>query len=212
VLIGKVIDLKTAEAAMLSDTLDCMTGGMFLVNARGHIVHANACGHALLADGLLLRADGRKLVIADTVAEQALYEIFLAADKGDTAVGIKGIAVPLAARDGERYVTHVLPLTSGARRRAGAAFAAVAALFVHKATLETPSPPEILAKAYKLTPTELRVLLAVVQVGGVPETAVALGVAETTVKTHLSHLFEKTGSTRQADLVKLVAAFSSPLA
>jgi DNA-binding CsgD family transcriptional regulator len=39
-----------------------------------------------------------------------------------------------------------------------------------------------------------------------------LGVAESTVKTHLGHLFEKTGVTRQADLVKIVAGFSTPFA
>jgi DNA-binding CsgD family transcriptional regulator len=65
---------------------------------------------------------------------------------------------------------------------------------------------------YKLTPAELRVLLAIVDVGGVPEVAAALGVAVTTVKTHLNRLFEKTGVGRQADLVKLVAGFSTPLA
>ena len=65
---------------------------------------------------------------------------------------------------------------------------------------------------YKLTPTELRALLAIVDVGGVPEVAAALGVSVTTIKTHLSRLFEKTGVTRQADLVKLVAGFSTPLA
>jgi DNA-binding CsgD family transcriptional regulator len=58
---------------------------------------------------------------------------------------------------------------------------------------------------------ELRVLLAVVEVGGVPEVAEVLGIAETTVKTHLGHLYEKTGVRRQADLVKLVAGFSNPL-
>jgi len=31
-----------------------------------------------------------------------------------------------------------------------------------------------------------------------------LGVADTTLKTHLRRLFEKTGTNRQADLVKLV--------
>jgi DNA-binding NarL/FixJ family response regulator len=59
---------------------------------------------------------------------------------------------------------------------------------------------------------ELRVLIAVVEVGGVPEVATALGVAETTIKTHVSRVFEKTGAGRQADLVKLVAGFSTPLA
>lgn len=43
------------------------------------------------------------------------------------------------------------------------------------------------------------------------ETARALGVAEAAVKTHLHRLFGKPGATRQADLVKLVAGFSSPL-
>jgi DNA-binding CsgD family transcriptional regulator len=48
-------------------------------------------------------------------------------------------------------------------------------------------------------------------VGGVAKVAEALGVAESTVKTHLGRVFEKTGTTRQADLVKLVAAYASPL-
>ncbi len=81
---------------------------------------------------------------------------------------------------------------------------------VHKAALATPSPPEAIAKAYKLTPMELRVLLAS-RSWGVPEVAEALGVAETTVKTHLGRTYQKTGANRQADLVKLVAAFSNPL-
>jgi DNA-binding CsgD family transcriptional regulator len=51
-----------------------------------------------------------------------------------------------------------------------------------------------------------------VDIGGVPEAAAALGVATTTIRTHLGRLFEKTGLGRQADLVKLVAAFSTPLA
>jgi DNA-binding CsgD family transcriptional regulator len=54
--------------------------------------------------------------------------------------------------------------------------------------------------------------LAIVEVGGVPEVADALGIADTTVKTHLGRLYEKTGAGRHADLVKLVAGFASPLA
>ena len=54
-------------------------------------------------------------------------------------------------------------------------------------------------------------MLAIVEVGGVPEVAEALGIAETTVKTHLHRTYQKTGINRQADLVKLVAAFSNPL-
>jgi DNA-binding CsgD family transcriptional regulator len=149
--------------------------------------------------------------VNDRQADQVLADTFATAGNGDAAIGIRGVAVPLVAGDGERHVAHVLPLTSGARRQAGTRYAAVAALFVHKAALDTPSPPEAIAKAYKLTPMELRVLLAIVEVGGVPEVAEALGIAETTVRTHLHQTYHKTGTNRQADLVKLVAAFSNPL-
>ncbi len=212
VLVGNAIDLRSAEAANLADTLDGIAAGMFLVDASGLIVHANAAGHALLSAGEILRAAGGRLVAGDAQTDQIFLDIFTAAGRGDAAVGTTGIAVPLTARDGAHHVAHVLPLTSGARRRAGTAYAAVAAIFVHKAVLATPSPPEVIAKTYSLTPSELRVLLAIVEVGGVPETAAALGVAETTVKFHLRRLFEKTGAKRQADLVKLVAGFGNPFA
>jgi DNA-binding CsgD family transcriptional regulator len=120
--------------------------------------------------------------------------------------------MPLRGRDGKEYVAQILPLTSGARRAAGAAHAAVAALFIRAATLSLPHPLETIAGLYRLTPAELRVLLGIVQIGGVPEVAAALGIADTTVKTHLGRLYAKTGTARQADLVKLVAGFAMPLA
>ena len=211
VLVAHLVDHRTAEAATFGDALDGIGAGLFFVDASGRIVHANAGGHAMLAQGTLLRAIGGRLVPNDASAEQGLLETFSMAESGDGALGTRGVAVPLVARDGEHYVAHVLPLTAGARRRAGAAYAAVAAVFVHKAGLDMPSPQEVIAKFYKLTPTELRVLFAIVQVGGVPNVAEAMGISESTVKTHLRRLFAKTGSDRQADLVKLVAAYANPL-
>ena len=210
-LIGRVIELKKAEAATFADTLDGISAGMFLVDATGHITHFNAAGHAILSKSDIFRADSGRLAARDPQADQALADIFATAGNGDAAIGVKGIALPLTAADGECHVCHVLPLTSGTRRGAGRNYAAVAALFVHRAAPDIPSPPEAIAKAYRLTPTELRVLLAIVEVGGVPEVAEVLGVATETVKTHLGRLYRKTGACRQADLAKLVAGFSSPL-
>ncbi len=211
VLIGRMFDLKAAEAATFADTLDGLSVGMCLVDAGGRIVHANAAGYAIIGSGDVLRSVGGRLVAHDPQVDKTLREIFAAADQGDAALGTMGIAVPLIGKDDERYVAHVLPLTSGARRRAGRTYTAAAALFVRKAALVVPSAFEVIGKTFKLTPTELRVLLAIVEVGAVPEVAAALGVAVTTVKTHLGRLFEKTGATRQADLVKLVAGYASPL-
>jgi DNA-binding CsgD family transcriptional regulator len=209
VLIGNAVNLKKTEAATFADTLDSLSGGMFLVEASGRLVHANAAGQVMLNEADVLRMSSGQLTTGDRHAARTLANTFASAGDGDTAIGAKGIAVPLVARDGEPYVAHVLPLTSGDRRRADAGRAAVAALFVHKVALGTHAP-EAIAKAYKLTPSELRVLLAVVEVGGVREVAEALGVAETTIKTHLGRLYQKIGARRQADLVKVVAGFSNP--
>jgi DNA-binding CsgD family transcriptional regulator len=212
VLIGQVIDLKQAEAATFADMLDGLSAGMFLIAADGRIVHANAAGHGMLSAGNCLRSNCGRLVTCDNQVDKILHETFAAANNGDAGIGVKGIAMPLTAHNDERYVAHVLPLTSGSRRSAGRAYTATAAMFVRKAALESPSASEVIGRTYKLTPTELRVLLGIVEVGGIPEVAAALGVADSTIKTHVGRLFEKTGTSRQADLVKLVAGFSTPLA
>ena len=212
VVIGKVIDLNKVEAASLADTLDAIAAGFFLVDANGRIVHANASGLAMLDDGGVIQAAGNKLTVNDAAANRTLHDIVINAGGGDAALGANGIAVPLPGRDGERYVAHVLPLTSGARKEAGVAYSAVAAVFVRKAALDLKHPLEALANAYKLTPTEMRVLMMIVQIGGVPEVAPILGISETTVRTHLQNVFAKTGTSRQADLVKIVAGYMSPLA
>ena len=211
VLVGRLIDLKSAQAATFADTLDGLSAGICLTDASGRIVHANAACHVILAAGDPFFVTGGRLVARDAQVDQTLQTMFAAAGEGDAAIGTQGIALPLTGQDGARYIAHVLPLTSGARRLTGFAYTAVAAVFIRKAALESPAPPEVIARTYKLTPTELRVLLAIVEVGGVPEVAMALGVAETTIKTHLGRLFFKTGAARQADLVKIVAGYASPL-
>jgi DNA-binding CsgD family transcriptional regulator len=211
IVVSQLVDRAAAEAATFGNALDGIDAGLFFVDASGRIVHANTSGHDMLAQGVLARASGGKLASNDVNAVQAFDEIFGIADSSDADVGPRGGAVALTASDGDHYVAHVLPLTARARRQVGAGFEAIAAVFVKKAALDMPSPHDIIAKFYKLTPTELRVLFAIVQVGGVPEVAESMGISPSTVKTHLRRLFVKTGTDRQADLVKLVAGYVNPL-
>jgi DNA-binding CsgD family transcriptional regulator len=210
-LIGKVIDLHRVEAAALADSLDALASGMVIVDSTGRIVHANASAHRLIAEANVLRAANGRIATLDPGSSRQLLDVFTAARAGDAAVGRRGIAVPLTARTGERYVAHVLPLTSGARRKAGVSYAATAAMFIRKAVMDLPSPPEAVASQFRLTPAEVRVLFAIVEIGGVPEIAPVLGIAEQTVKSHLHRIYEKTATKRQADLVKLVAGYSGRL-
>jgi DNA-binding NarL/FixJ family response regulator len=211
VLIGNVIDLHDEKGAMLADAFDTLAAGVFLVDEQARIVFANAAGQVLLGEATILHGARGVLTMTDMDAGRAFRDAIQAAAGGDAVMGGKGVAVPLSPQPDRRWLAHILPLTSGARQNAGLAYAAVAAVFVRKAALDTPSPMQTVARLYKLTPSELRVLGAIIEVGGVAAVAEALGISEATVKTHLQHLFEKTGLRRQTDLVKLIAGHANPL-
>jgi DNA-binding CsgD family transcriptional regulator len=209
--VGSEFIQKSVAADSLADALDTLGTAIMLVGEDGALVHANAAATGLLAQTDILRKSGGKLIARKAEASHGLNALIAAAREGGVDIDPRAGAISLPTAGGNPYVAHVLPLTAGKRRRAGQKHDAVAAVFVREARLGLTAPPEAIARQYGLTPTELRVLLAIVDIGGVPEVADALGIAETTVKTHLARLFQKTGSTRQADLVKLFARFASPL-
>jgi DNA-binding CsgD family transcriptional regulator len=210
VLIGNVLDLNTSERTAFADTLSGLAAGVFLVDKDARIVFANRSGQIMLDDGKILRRKDSVLTTVDPQRTTTLPEIIALARDGDAAVGVNGIALPLSSPP-EPWLAHILPLTSGIRRDAGIEYSAVAAVFVHKASIQIPSAMETMSKLYKLTPSELRVLAALSEVGGVPAVAEVVGISQATVKTHLQGLFAKTGTNRQTDLVKLVAVHASPL-
>src|SRR5258706_194339 len=183
------MSIGVGQVVSTADLVQGVSAGMILLDANGRFVHANAAGNAILEAEDFRRAGGGRLVASDVPINAALRDILIAADAGAAALGIKGVALPLTARDGERYVAHVLPLTSGARRRMGAAYNAAAALFIRKTTLEAFSPPEVIGRMYKLTPSELRVLLAIVDIGGVSEGGAGLGAGVTTLQNPLRPFF-----------------------
>jgi DNA-binding CsgD family transcriptional regulator len=211
VAIARIVELHKIEAAMLADAVDTISAGVALVADEGRIVCVNGAARVMLEARDLVREDHGILSASSPEAREALRDAIAGAGSGEIAARGRRAAVALLSRDGERYVAHVLPLTAGARREARLRYAATAAVFIHRAAPDGLTPVEAISQHFQLTPAELRVLVAIVEVGGVPEVASVLGISETTVKTHLRHLFEKTDTHRQADLVKLVANYSAPL-
>jgi DNA-binding CsgD family transcriptional regulator len=198
-----------AKAAALTDMFDAVAVGVLLLDRSRAVVEANAAARRLLDGGRLFQPGAIRLTPLDAAADRQLAAA-LAAPIGAAPARTAPLTLVIADSAGERYVAQLLPL--GARGfAAGLPRRAVAALFIRPASFPGAAAPEVLARAYHLTPTELRILLALAEIGGVPEVAEALGVAGSTVKSHLRQLFDKTGTRRQAELVRLLAAFSPPL-
>jgi len=193
------------KAAALTATLNHVEVAVFLVGPDSAIAFANDAARALLGEGALVREEAGALHAAAADTDRVLHDIFASAETGDASVGVRGVAVPLMDVGQERWFAHVLPLTSGRRYEASRAAHAVAAVFIRRIAPNAPPPLEALARLYKLTAAEVRVLEAMLRERGVKAMAETLGLSQGTVKTHLHNVFRKTGATRQSDLVKLVA-------
>lgn len=209
-LIGRTIDLHKLKAAAFGDAIDRLAAGVFLVTSSASLVHANQSGEAMLAAGEPLRFGRGTLAAVEDRAHRALTEALAATERGDVGIGGTGIAVLIEGQSGKRYVAHVLPLGSGERRQASNGHSASAALFVREAAVDLDAAIGAATQLYGLTPAEVRVLRAVIEVGGLPAIAALLGTSRSTVKSQLEAIFKKTGTRRQAELVHLISGFESP--
>lgn len=94
--------------------------------------------------------------------------------------------------------------------RPGLSLGAVAAVFITPSADSASPPFEALAALYDLTPMEARVMIEIASGKNRATSAIALGIADSTVKTHLARVFEKTRTAEQPELAKLVASLTSP--
>lgn len=206
-IMGRQIRARSHTVEDLADVLDGLNTAICLLDADGRVVHANAACRQLFADANLLAMVGDRIVARNTQTDKifrGLFEIDAAAGSGAR----RRIELATSA-DGQHYLLHAFPLK---RDRSLPRDTAATMLFVQRASMLPMLAADAIAAAFRLTPSELRVLMAIIEIGGVPDIAAKLGVAETTVKTHLGRLFEKTGAGRQADLVKIAAGFAVPFA
>ncbi|CAN7527980.1 LuxR C-terminal-related transcriptional regulator [Bradyrhizobium sp. LjRoot220] len=202
--ISDALDLRTLHSEMLEKTLDVLAAGVFLTARDGRVVYMNAAAERQVTIGTSIRILNNRLDPVDAAARAALSKAIerSAADDVDGTAGERSLAIP--DENGAGYIATLLPVQRGHRRDIVAPFAASAAIFMQD-PLEAPlMPGEAFARLHKLTGAELRVLLALAQGLGAREAADMLGIGEPTVRSHLQHMFAKTHTLRQADLLRLL--------
>ncbi|MGX5804043.1 helix-turn-helix transcriptional regulator [Bradyrhizobium sp. Arg314] len=209
-LIGDLLDQTRITANLYRETLDHLAVPVVLASADAAILHANGAADRMFSgQGPILSRNGL-LQPQNPAVARALADAIAGAASADASLGSRGIGLPVSAPGQPPAVAYVLPLTEGTAR---AAFRpACAAVFVSTTTSSSPLPEAVLTTLFDLTPAEARVLLRIG--GGLPASkcALSLGISENTLKTHLNRIFAKTGTRRQADLVKLSADIGMPFA
>jgi DNA-binding CsgD family transcriptional regulator/PAS domain-containing protein len=209
VTISKVLDVRTIEGARMAQTLDALRCAVVLTNEHGAILHANHAAEAMLNGGDPVRSVKGILQASLPSAAQELRAA-LALAGNEAGIGRTGLAIRLTAPDSDLplALAHVLPLT-GSDFRTRLQPAAVAAVFIG-APVDAQDSAGMAAAAFGLTPAETRVLASLLAGLPLAETATALGITRDTAKNHLNRIFQKTGVTRQADLMRLAMGLIPP--
>ncbi len=208
--IGEALELRSVQVANLAESLDGLSAAVFIIDERGNLAHSNASGREMLSEEKIFRLHGDRLQAVKSAANAGIAASLTQMRDSKTTLD-RIPAVALESETGPRYFAHLLPLTAGFRRKMGLSHSASAAIFVVKTALDITVAIEMIGDEYRLTQAELRVLRAVIEIGGVAEIASTLAISEETIRTHLRHLFDKTDARSQVELVKLVAERISPL-
>ena len=88
---------------------------------------------------------------------------------------------------------------------------AIAAVFVSDAPGGPATSGEILSALFDLTPAEARIFSLVVEGRELAEIGTQLSISPATAKTHLAHIYAKTGRNSRADLVRLAHELAPPV-
>jgi DNA-binding CsgD family transcriptional regulator/PAS domain-containing protein len=194
------IDGLTHAGAELSAALDTVGNGILVIGPDYRVLSLNGAAEQLVrtGDGLAL-AQGH-LTAANRHADQVLGCALHAALDGDTDGVRHGNSLICERPSGARaFVIHVLPLHT--LEEPGRPRAMV--VLINPAREPEPSAA-LLQQLFQLTRTEADVALRVSRGAEPKAIAHELAVSIPTVRTHLRRVFEKTGTHRQADLVRLI--------
>ncbi|MGW4099351.1 helix-turn-helix transcriptional regulator [Mycobacterium sp. NPDC004974] len=196
----RALDDFAHEDADLHAALDSVVHGIVVAGPNGQVLNLNAAAEAILRGGDGLQVVSGRITATNTSTNRTLNRALHSALTG-TSDNIRGGYSFTVQRpsDTRPFIIHILPLhrlDQPDRRRA---------LVVLVDPAHEPEPSAaLLQRLYHLTRTEADIALRVAHGTDPKHVAEDLSVSITTVRTHLHRVFDKTGTHRQVELVRLL--------
>lgn len=206
VAISDAFRLERVRTGMFETMLDNLTTGVYLLNEDGYVEYMNPSAEAQVSGSPLLSLEQGILRVADRAADAKLKEALNSVRKRvrDKTSGTEFLAIG----DGEQtgFIATVVPLSRPPEREMLQTERSAIAIFLRDPVKRPIFAVDAFAEYYKLTPGETRVAAVIGQGGNLGAACDILGITLPTAKTHLQRIFEKTGVSRQAELVAKMAA------
>lgn len=204
----QTLAINAARDLEFAATLEFMNHGAIIVDRECTVVRLNAAAQVLVRerDGLDIAAGGRLVATAENGSLGHAVRRAVPATGSQPVSGETLLCRRLSGR--RSYVVHVVPLSesdliAGPRGHT--------ALVVVIDPEHLPEPPaSTLRRVFGLTRTEADVAVRVSRSDDLRAIAADLHVSMATVRTHLQHIFVKTDTHRQAELVRLLSVLAGP--
>ncbi len=185
--------------------LNHLNVGVIVTDSNCRVRFANRIGGILLSeqDGLMLSSG--EICRACSVEEtNTLHGLVRTACGSLADVDIPALALSRPS-DKRPLAVVVLPIKINAAMKSGEEEgSALASLFVSDPERRPPPPPHVLEKHLDISPAEARLVSVIAQGQSMDEAAESCGITIATARSYLKQIFAKTGTNRQAELVKLV--------
>jgi DNA-binding CsgD family transcriptional regulator len=204
----RLYPLTIASVAAVSG-LGGLPQGLLIVDAEARLVFANGAARALLdaGDGLRLEK-GAVAAARDAEAGQRLRSLIASCVAEPGVASYSGGEVALR-RGTERLPLDILvmpirPETTIVHMPWSRTRHPAAVLIVSDPETEMRERVKSLSERFGFTPAETAFALEIIKGDGRQAAADRLGITVGTARSHLSKIFDKTGVTRQAELVRLI--------
>lgn len=197
-----LLERSREQEKLALEMLDQLTAGVLIVDSEAHVLFANMAAQEIAAarDVLVLNngtVKPRQREQSD-VFRRLVGSAIAGGPGGSLLLSAHSHRLPVSALVTPLVGTLAVSLAVPGRRGAAAVFL---------------SDPERLAftstghlqALYKLSPTEARVAWLIARSASIGSAAKMLGLAPETVRTHLKHIYAKTGVNRQSALAHLLA-------
>ena len=207
VAISDLLQFRAAEVARLSAAVDGLATGVVFLSSDLKVLDINLAAERMVRERQIVAIENDRLLLPNSDIGRKLKAAIAACAEGRLDQLKTSTVVFEGRNEAPGLVAHVLPLAKNDSSFGGDA---VVAVFLTDPEAPVRMPIETLVEQFGLSPSELRVLMGLMQGQTPREIADAHGIAIPTIRTHLRHLFAKTGTSRQMQLVKLAMSMNPP--
>jgi len=196
-----LLERNREQEKLALDALDQLAAGVMILDSQARVLFANMAAQKIVAARDVLVLTDRTVQCRQREQSDVLRRLV-----GSAIAGGPGGSLLLSAPSRRLPVSALVTPLVGTLAASLAAQGprGAAAVFLSDPERHAAPSTEHLQTLYKLSPTEARVAWLIARSNSIRDAAKSLGLAPETVRTHLKHIYAKTGVNRQSALAYLL--------